>query len=133
MARHAITVHVVLALMTLTRAYCQSPSPAPVSPISPGSNNSPDTGSTVGPQPPPTPASSIPYLLAQTEADQRRQFPTSDFAFAFDSPDTSTPGGNLSGLVSMIIGIVNAYFSYLGLPFLQNLEWQARGGIITII
>ena len=41
----------------------------------------------------------VPYLLAEAEAMQRRRFPTSDFLFDFDTPDTSTPGGNLSGVV----------------------------------
>ena len=58
------------------------------------------TASSVGVQPAPVPAGSIPYLGVEAEAQQRQLFPTTDFAYAFDNLDTSTPGGNLSGLVS---------------------------------
>ncbi|KAL3158143.1 hypothetical protein ABBQ32_011738 [Trebouxia sp. C0010 RCD-2024] len=97
MARHASSLSSVVicfALLSLTCATCQSP-------VVNGSNaapGAPASGSTVGPQSPPVPADSIAYLPAQSEAQQRRDFPTSSFTFAFDTPDTSTPGGNLSGL-----------------------------------
>lgn len=39
-------------------------------------------------------------MLAEAEPQQRRRFPTSSFMFEFDTPDTSTLGGNLSGMVA---------------------------------
>lgn len=48
----------------------------------------------------PVNASTIPYLLAEVEAQQKHEFPTSGFTYGFDNLDTSTAGGNLSGLVS---------------------------------
>lgn len=88
MARPA-SIFAAFILLTLNYAACQSP------------------GSTVAPQSPAIPADSIPYLLAETEAQQRQLFPTSDFTFAFDTPDTSTPGGNLSGLVGAVCKGIN--------------------------
>lgn len=117
MARHASstsTVVIVFALM-LTCATCQSPSPAESNDVSAGP---PASGSTVGPQSPPVPAESIDNLLVQSEAQQRRQFPTSSFSFAFDPPDTSTPGGNLSGL---FINSAQALATLPGMGVGQNL------------
>ena len=57
------------------------------------------TKSTVGAQPAPVPASDVPELRVESEAQQRRVFPTTDFAFAFDANDFQTPGGSGSGLV----------------------------------
>lgn len=58
--------------------------------------------STVGGAPATVNASDIPYLPAETEALQRRDFSQTSFSFGFDSFDTMTPGGNLSGLVRLI-------------------------------
>lgn len=88
------------------------PSTTTTTPTSDVSN----TGSTVVAQPAPVPAGSIPYLGAEAEAQQRQLFPTTDFAYAFDNLDTSTPGGNLSGLVGprfRLAGAANQSFKHI--------------------
>lgn len=44
-------------------------------------------------------SNSNPVLNLDTEPQQRRLFPSSDFAFGFFNTDVETQGGNLSSLV----------------------------------
>ena len=84
------TALICMVAVALAPACCNCMSgPAPTS----------DTGSSVGAQPAPVPASDVPELDVESEAQERRVFPTTDFAYAFDATDFSTPGGNGSGLV----------------------------------
>ena len=47
-------------------------------------------------------SSSNPVLQLDTEPQQRRLFPTSDFVFGFVNTDVQTQGGNLSSLVRQL-------------------------------
>lgn len=60
--------------------------------------NASASGSSVGAQPAPVPAKSVPNLEVDSEAEQRRIFPITDFAYGFEKADFSTPGGNLSNM-----------------------------------
>ena len=71
---------------------------------SPSFGPSIDSGSTVFGQPAPLPASSVPNLAVDSEAQQRRIFPTSDFAYGFEENDFQTPAGTQSSLVSLLRG-----------------------------
>ncbi len=59
-------------------------------------------GSTVFGQPAPVSASSVPNLAVDSEAQQRRIFPTTDFAYGFEENDFQTPAGTQSSLVSLM-------------------------------
>ena len=48
------------------------------------------------PAPVPTP---VPNLDVESEAQQRHEFPTTDFAFGFETNDVETPAGTQSMLV----------------------------------
>ena len=52
-------------------------------------------------QPAPIPANSVPNLAVESEAQQRRDFPTTDFAFGFETNDVETPAGTQSMLVRL--------------------------------
>ena len=58
-------------------------------------------GSAVRAQPAPAPASSVPNLAVESEAQQRRIFPTTDFAYGFHTNDFQTPAGSQSSLVRL--------------------------------
>ena len=59
--------------------------------------------STVFGQPAPVPASSVPNLAVDSEAQQRRIFPTTDFALGFEENDFQIPAGTQSSLVSLML------------------------------
>ena len=88
----------LLCILALTCCNCQSLL---------ASTATANTSSSVGAQPAPAPAGSIPDLSVESEAEQRRLFPSTDFAFGFDNLDFSTPAGNLSNLVPAIATIAS--------------------------
>jgi hypothetical protein len=77
--------------MALTSCTCRDAPPPTVGP-----------GSTVFGQPAPVSASSVPNLAVDNEAQQRRIFPTTDFAYGFEENDFQTPAGTQSSLVSLM-------------------------------
>ncbi len=73
--------------------------------------------STVFGQPAPASASSVPNLAVDSEAQQRRIFPTTDFAYGFEENDFQTPAGTQSSLVSLIrckFEISSVHYLHLG-------------------
>ncbi len=81
----------LICILALTCCNCRA-APAPTF--------GPET--TVFGQPAPVPASSVPNLAVDSEAQQRRIFPANDFAFGFEENDFQTPAGTQSSLVSLI-------------------------------
>jgi len=72
---------------------------------------------TVFGQPAPVSASSVPNLAVDSEAQQRRIFPSTDFAFGFEENDFQTPAGTQSSLVSLIrckFEMLSVHFLHLG-------------------
>jgi len=100
----------LICILALTCCNCRyAPPPSYV----PGAGS----GSTVFGQPAPVPASSVPNLAVDSEAQQRRVFPTSDFAYGFEENDFQTPAGTQSSLVSLLrctFYSSSIYYSHLG-------------------
>ncbi|DBA97199.1 TPA: hypothetical protein ACH3X1_014958 [Trebouxia sp. C0004] len=82
----------LICILALTCCNCLS-APPPTYDLGFGS------GSTVFGQPAPVPANSVPNLAVDSEAQQRRIFPTTDFAYGFEENDFQTSAGTQSSLV----------------------------------